>query len=101
MERGEMAKVAWIGLGVMGYPMAGHILKKGGHDLVVYNRNTAKAEAWVKEYGAGRTASTPAEAAADADFVFCCVGNDDDLRSVTIAETGAFQGMKKGAIFID
>ena len=96
-----MAKVAWIGLGVMGYPMAGHILKKGGHDLVVYNRNAAKAEAWVKEYGAGRTAKTPAEAAADADFVFCCVGNDDDLRSVTIAENGAFHGMKKGAVFID
>lgn len=96
-----MAKVAWIGLGVMGYPMAGHILKKGGHDLTVYNRNTAKAEAWVKEYGAGRTAKTPAEAAAGADFVFCCVGNDDDLRSVTIAENGAFQSMSKGAIFID
>lgn len=96
-----MAKVAWIGLGVMGYPMAGHILKKGGHDLVVYNRTTAKAEEWVREYGAGRAAKTPAEAAADADFVFCCVGNDDDLRSVTIAENGAFHGMKKGAIFID
>ena len=96
-----MAKVAWIGLGVMGYPMAGHILKKGGHDLVVYNRNAAKAEAWVKEYGAGRTAATPAEAARGADFVFSCVGNDDDLRSVTIAENGAFHGMEKGAIFID
>ena len=96
-----MAKVAWIGLGVMGYPMAGHILKKGGHELVVYNRTAAKAEAWVKEYGAGRAASTPAEAAADADFVFSCVGNDDDLRSVTIGENGAFQTMKKGSIFID
>lgn len=96
-----MAKVAWIGLGVMGYPMAGHILKKGGHDLTVYNRNTAKAEAWVKEYGAGRVAKTPAEAADGAEFVFCCVGNDDDLRSVTIAQNGAFQGMSKGAIFID
>ncbi|MFO7298338.1 MAG: NAD(P)-dependent oxidoreductase [Pseudomonadota bacterium] len=96
-----MAKVAWIGLGVMGYPMAGHILKKGGHELVVYNRTAAKAEAWVKEYGAGRTAKTPAEAAADADFVFACVGNDDDLRSVTIGENGAFQTMKKGSIFID
>ncbi len=96
-----MAKVAWIGLGVMGYPMAGHILKKGGHDLTIYNRNTAKAEAWVKEYGAGRVAKTPAEAAEGADFVFCCVGNDDDLRSVTIAENGAFHGMSKGAIFID
>jgi len=96
-----MAKVAWIGLGVMGYPMAGHILKKGGHDLTVYNRNAAKAEAWIKEYGAGRAAKTPAEAAEGADFVFCCVGNDDDLRSVTTAENGAFHGMSKGAIFID
>ena len=96
-----MAKVAWIGLGVMGYPMAGHVLKKGGHDLVVYNRNAAKAEAWVKEYGAGRTAKTPAEAAAGAEFVFCCVGNDNDLRSVTTAKDGAFHGMSKGAVFID
>ena len=96
-----MAKVAFIGLGVMGYPMAGHLLKKGGHDLVVYNRNAAKAQAWVKEYGAGRTAATPAEAAKGADYVFCCVGNDDDLRSVTLAKDGAFHGMGKGAIFID
>jgi 3-hydroxyisobutyrate dehydrogenase len=96
-----MAKVAWIGLGVMGYPMAGHILKKGGHDLVVYNRNVAKAEAWVKEYGAGRTAKTPAEAAQGAEFVFCCVGNDNDLRSVTTAKDGAFHDMAKGAVFID
>ena len=96
-----MAKVAWIGLGVMGYPMAGHILKKGGHDLVVYNRNAAKADAWVKEYGAGRTTRTPAEAAKGADYVFCCVGNDEDLRSVTIGKDGAFSGMEKGAIFID
>lgn len=96
-----MAKVAWIGLGVMGYPMAGHVVKKGGHDLVVYNRTTSKAEAWVKEYGAGRVAKTPAEAAEGADFVFSCVGNDDDLRSVTIGENGAFHAMKKGAIFID
>ena len=96
-----MAKVAWIGLGVMGYPMAGHILKKGGHDLTVYNRNAAKAQAWVKQHGAGRTAATPAEAARDADFVFCCVGNDDDLRSVTTAKNGAFEGVRKGAVFID
>jgi len=96
-----MAKVAWIGLGVMGYPMAGHILKKGGHDLVVYNRSGAKAQAWVDEYGAGQTAPTPAAAAKDADFVLCCVGNDDDLRSVTIAENGAFEAMKSGAIFVD
>ena len=96
-----MAKVAWIGLGVMGYPMAGHILKKGGHDLVVYNRNAAKAEAWVKEYGAGKVAKTPAEAANGAEFVFCCVGNDNDLRSVTTGKDGAFQGMNKGSVFID
>ena len=96
-----MAKVAWIGLGIMGYPMAGHLLKKGGHDLVVYNRTAAKAQAWVKEHGGGRTAKTPAEAAAEAEFVFSCVGNDDDVRSVTIAKDGAFQAMRKGAIFID
>ena len=95
-----MAKVAWIGLGVMGYPMAGHIRKKGGHDLVVYNRNGAKAEAWAKEHG-GTTAATPADAAKDADFVFCCVGNDNDLREVTVGAKGAFNTVKKGAVFID
>ncbi len=96
-----MAKVAWIGLGVMGYPMAGHILKKGGHELTVYNRTIAKAEKWVAEYGAGRAAPTPAAAAEGADFVFSCVGNDDDLRSVTTGKDGAFSTMKKGAIYID
>ncbi len=96
-----MAKVAWIGLGVMGYPMAGHILKKGGHELTVYNRTSAKAEKWVAEYGAGRAAPTPAAAADGADFVFCCVGNDDDLRAVTTGKDGAFAAVKKGAIFID
>ncbi|MGI9423281.1 MAG: NAD(P)-dependent oxidoreductase [Hyphomicrobiaceae bacterium] len=96
-----MAKVAWIGLGVMGYPMAGHVLKKGGHELTVYNRTASKAEDWVKEYGAGATAATPQQAAAGADFVFCCVGNDDDLRSVTTGSDGAFQAMKPGSIFID
>lgn len=96
-----MAKVAFIGLGVMGYPMAGHLLRKGGHDLTVYNRTAAKAEALVKEYGAGRAAATPAEAAKGADYVFCCVGNDDDLRSVTTAKDGAFETVGKGAIFID
>jgi 3-hydroxyisobutyrate dehydrogenase-like beta-hydroxyacid dehydrogenase len=95
-----MAKVAWIGLGVMGYPMAAHIRKKGGHDLTVYNRSGAKAEAWAKEYG-GKTAPTPADAAGDADFVFCCVGNDNDLREVTLGPKGAFSGVKKGAVFID
>ena len=96
-----MAKVAFIGLGVMGYPMAGHLLKKGGHELTVYNRTAAKAEAWVKEFGAGRTAQTPAEAAKGAEYVFCCVGNDEDLRSVTLAKNGAFESVAKGAIFID
>jgi 3-hydroxyisobutyrate dehydrogenase-like beta-hydroxyacid dehydrogenase len=95
-----MAKVAWIGLGVMGYPMAGHIRRKGGHDLTVYNRNSAKAEAWSKEFG-GATAPTPQDAAKDADFVFCCVGNDNDLREVTLGANGAFNGVRKGAVFID
>lgn len=96
-----MAKVAWIGLGVMGYPMAGHVLQKGGHDLVVYNRTAAKADEWVKQYGSGKAAATPKEAAEGADYVFCCVGNDDDLRSVTTGPDGAFQAMKSGSIFID
>ncbi|ORE94388.1 NAD(P)-dependent oxidoreductase [Acuticoccus yangtzensis] len=94
-----MAKVAFLGLGVMGYPMARH-LKNGGHDVTVYNRTTAKAEKWAAENG-GSFKATPAEAAEGQDFVFCCVGNDDDLRSVTIAEGGAFAAMKKGAIFVD
>jgi 3-hydroxyisobutyrate dehydrogenase len=101
MGANDMAKVAWIGLGVMGYPMAGHILKKGGHELTVYNRTSAKAEKWVAEYGAGRAAPTPAAAADGADLVFCCVGNDDDLRAVTTGKDGAFAAVKKGAIFID
>ncbi|MEC9368168.1 MAG: NAD(P)-dependent oxidoreductase [Pseudomonadota bacterium] len=95
-----MAKVAWIGLGVMGYPMAGHIRKKGGHDLTVYNRTAAKANKWAKEFG-GKAAATPAEAAKDADFVFCCVGNDNDLRDVTTGTDGAFSTIRKGAVFID
>lgn len=95
-----MAKVAFIGLGVMGYPMAGHLKTRGGHDVTVYNRTAAKAEAWAAEFD-GNHAPTPADAARDADFVFSCVGNDDDLRAVTIGPDGAFQTMKKGAIFID
>jgi 3-hydroxyisobutyrate dehydrogenase len=95
-----MAKVAFIGLGVMGYPMAGHLKTRGGHDLTVYNRTAAKAEKWVAEFG-GRAAATPAEAADGQDFVFSCVGNDDDLRSVAIGKDGAFETMRKGAIFID
>ncbi len=95
-----MAKVAFIGLGVMGFPMAGHLKQKGGHDLTVYNRTASKAEEWVKKFG-GTSASTPAEAAQDAEYVFTCVGNDDDLRSVTLGETGALAGMKAGAVLID
>jgi 3-hydroxyisobutyrate dehydrogenase len=96
----HMAKVAFIGLGVMGYPMAGHLKTKGGHDVTVYNRTTAKAEAWAKEFG-GTFAETPAAAAKDCDFVFMCVGNDDDLRSVSLTETGAIAGMKSGAVLVD
>jgi 3-hydroxyisobutyrate dehydrogenase len=95
-----MSKVAWIGLGVMGYPMAGHIREKGGHELVVYNRTAAKAKKWAEQYG-GETAATPAEAADGADYVFCCVGNDDDLRSVTTGPDGAFSTLGEGAVFID
>jgi len=94
-----MAKVAFIGLGVMGYPMAGHIAAKG-HDVTVYNRTTAKAEKWVGEHG-GNHASTPRDAAADCEFVFSCVGNDDDLRAVTLGDDGAFHGMAAGSVFID
>ncbi|TRL36873.1 NAD(P)-dependent oxidoreductase [Rhizobium straminoryzae] len=95
-----MAKVAFIGLGVMGFPMAGHLKTKGGHEVTVYNRTVAKAESWVQKFG-GTHGTTPAEAARDADFVFTCVGNDDDLRSVTIGADGVFAGMKPGAILID
>ena len=95
-----MAKVAFLGLGVMGYPMAGHLKNKGGHDLTVYNRTAAKAEEWVGRHG-GRSASTPKAAAAGQDFVMCCVGNDNDLREVTLGTNGAFHGMNKGAVFVD
>jgi 3-hydroxyisobutyrate dehydrogenase/2-hydroxy-3-oxopropionate reductase len=95
-----MAKVAFIGLGVMGFPMAGHLKTKGGHDVTVYNRTAAKADDWAAKFG-GKSAPTPAEAAADADFVFTCVGNDDDLRSVTTGKAGVLEGMKKGAVLID
>jgi 3-hydroxyisobutyrate dehydrogenase len=95
-----MAKVAFIGLGVMGFPMAGHLKVKGGHEVKVYNRTTAKAEAWVAKFG-GSHGLTPAEAAEGADFVFTCVGNDDDLRSVTTGENGVIAAMKPGAILID
>ncbi|MEP5168187.1 MAG: NAD(P)-dependent oxidoreductase [Shimia thalassica] len=99
-SRGKhMAKVTFLGLGVMGYPMAGH-LQKAGHEVTVYNRTTAKAEAWAKEHG-GAFAATPKAAAAGADFVMSCVGNDDDLRMVCLGEDGAFSGMSKGSIFVD
>ncbi|WP_146585842.1 NAD(P)-dependent oxidoreductase [Puniceibacterium confluentis] len=94
-----MAKVAFLGLGVMGYPMAGH-LAKAGHDVTVYNRTTAKAKAWAKEFG-GAMATTPREAAQGAEFVMACVGNDADLRSVCLGQDGAFAGMGKGAVFVD
>jgi len=94
-----MAKVAFLGLGVMGYPMAGH-LKAAGHDVTVYNRTTAKSEKWAEQHGGSYT-TTPREAAKGADFVMACVGNDDDLRSVTLGDDGAFAGMSAGAIFVD
>ena len=92
-------KVTFIGLGVMGFPMAGYI-SKAGHDVTVYNRTSAKADKWTGTYK-GKTASTPAEAAKDADFIFTCVGNDNDLREVSTGPDGAFQNVKKGAVFID
>ncbi|QCK86773.1 NAD(P)-dependent oxidoreductase [Phreatobacter aquaticus] len=95
-----MAKVAFLGLGVMGFPMAGHLKVKGGHEVTVYNRTFAKAEAWAKQFG-GTAVRTPKEAASGQDFVFCCVGNDEDLRQVTIGPDGALAAMKKGAIFVD
>ncbi|MDN5001420.1 NAD(P)-dependent oxidoreductase [Bradyrhizobium sp. GCM10027634] len=96
----HMAKVAFLGLGVMGFPMAGHLVKKGGHEVTVYNRTAAKAKEWADKFG-GKTAATPKAAAEGQDFVMCCVGNDNDLRAVTIGADGAFAGMKKGATFVD
>lgn len=95
-----MAKVAFIGLGVMGYPMAGHLSSRGGHDVTVYNRTTAKAEKWAGEFG-GKSAPTPKAAADGAEFVFTCVGNDDDLRAVTTGPDGVFAGMTAGTVYID
>ncbi len=95
-----MAKVSFLGLGVMGYPMAGHLLKKGGHEVTVYNRSAAKAAQWVKEYG-GKSAPTPKEAAQGKDFVLMCVGNDDDVRSVVYGDNGVLAGIQKGAILVD
>ena len=94
-----MTKVAFLGLGVMGFPMAGH-LKSAGHDVTVFNRTFAKAEKWVAEHG-GQAAKTPAEAADGADMVMACVGNDDDLRAVCLGDTGAFSAMSEGTLFVD
>jgi len=94
-----MAKLAFIGLGTMGYPMAGH-LQKAGHQVCVYNRTNAKAQTWVETYG-GTSAATPAEAASDAEIVFVCVGNDQDLYQVTTGEYGAIGGMQEGSILVD
>jgi 3-hydroxyisobutyrate dehydrogenase-like beta-hydroxyacid dehydrogenase len=95
-----MAKVAFIGLGVMGFPMAGHLKTRGSHEVTVYNRSAAKADAWIEKFG-GRKAATPKAAAAGSEFVFTCVGNDDDLRAVTLGSDGALAGMKAGATLID
>ena len=94
-----MAKVSFLGLGVMGYPMAGHLVK-AGHEVTVYNRTLAKAEKWASEFG-GKFASTPREAAQGADFAMACVGNDDDLRAVCLGDDGAFAGLSAGSIFVD
>ncbi len=91
--------VAFIGLGVMGYPMAGYI-SKAGHNVTVFNRTKSKAEKWIKEYK-GKMAETPAEAAKDAEYIFTCVGNDNDLREVTFGENGVFKTIKKGSVYID
>ena len=95
-----MAKVAFLGLGVMGYPMAGHLRNKGKHDVTVYNRTAAKAEKWVAQYG-GKSAPTPRAAAEGQDFVMACVGNDNDLREITVGSNGAFAGMGRGKVFVD
>ncbi len=95
-----MAKVAFVGLGVMGYPMAGHLKKKGAHDVTVFNRTAAKAEKWAAEYG-GKSAPTPKQAAAGQDFVMVCVGNDNDLREVMLGKDGVFAGARQGAVVVD
>ena len=94
-----MAGCAFVGLGVMGYPMAGHLVS-AGHDVTVYNRTASRAEAWVAEHG-GTAAPTPAGAAADAEFVLVCVGNDDDVRSVTLGPGGVLESMSSGAVLVD
>ncbi len=95
-----MTKVAFVGLGVMGYPMAGHLKAKGGHEVTVFNRTAAKAEQWVSQYG-GKSATTPRQAAAGQDFVMACVGDDNDLRQVMLGEEGVFAGVRPGANVVD
>ncbi|MGZ8415807.1 MAG: NAD(P)-dependent oxidoreductase [Methyloceanibacter sp.] len=95
-----MSKVAWIGLGTMGFPMAGHLKTRGGHEVTVFNRTSAKADAWIGKFG-GTSAPSPAAAANGADFVVTCVGNDEDLRAMTLGPDGAFQALRPGAVFID
>jgi len=95
-----MAKVAFVGLGVMGYPMARHLKNKGGHEVTVFNRNAAKADKWVAQYG-GRKAPTPKAAADGQDFVFACVGNDNDVREVMLGQSGIFAGARSGAVVVD
>ncbi len=95
-----MAKLAFLGLGVMGYPMAGHLKNKGGHEVTVYNRTAAKSAKWVAQHG-GKSAATPKEAAEGQDFVMMCVGNDNDVREVALGPNGAFMGVKKGTVFVD
>jgi 3-hydroxyisobutyrate dehydrogenase len=100
VKEAMMARVAFLGLGVMGYPMAGHLKTKGGHDVTVYNRTAAKAEKWVAQFG-GRSAKTPKDAAADQDFVMVCVGNDNDLREVVLGPNGAMHAVKRGGMLVD
>src|SRR5271157_365570 len=95
-----MAKVAFVGLGVMGYPMAGHLRAKGGHEVTVYNRTAAKAEKWVGQHG-GKSAATPKQAAQGQNFIMACVGNDNDLREVMLGKDGVFEGVAKGAVVVD
>src|SRR5271156_4678484 len=95
-----MAKVAFVGLGVMGYPMAGHLKDKGGHDVTGFNRTAAKAEKWVAQHR-GKRAPTPKDAASGQDFVMACVGNDNDLREVMLGEDGVFAGVDRGAVVVD
>src|SRR6516162_2212295 len=97
LKETTMAKVAFVGLGVMGFPMAGHLKAKGGHEVTVYNRTAAKAEKWVAQYG-GKSAPTPRQAADGQDFVLACVGNDNDLREVMLGKDGVFAGVRKGAV---